>query len=166
MFMFMYMFYFLLKCSDTQCNSSSLPLSRHASSYQEYDYLTSMSSLLVLVCVCVCVTGLTAVVCVKVPEPEFEGQTKTRLGNPEVRTFVTVLLITLFSVRLHSFLFNLFPFLISHISSCHPQYSFAIFMFIYFYQVRQIVDSVVSDSLITLFEWNPQVRRCSEEVVF
>ena len=43
---------------------------------------------------------------VKVPEPEFEGQTKTRLGNPEV---------------------------------------------------RQIVDSVVSDSLITLFEWNPQV---------
>eukprot|EP00596_Hydrurales_sp_CCMP1899_P008502 CAMPEP_0119044612 /NCGR_PEP_ID=MMETSP1177-20130426/32989_1 /TAXON_ID=2985 /ORGANISM="Ochromonas sp, Strain CCMP1899" /LENGTH=676 /DNA_ID=CAMNT_0007015007 /DNA_START=402 /DNA_END=2432 /DNA_ORIENTATION=- len=50
--------------------------------------------------------GLTAVVNVKVPEPEFEGQTKTRLGNPEV---------------------------------------------------RQIVDSVVSDSLITLFEWSPQV---------
>jgi DNA gyrase subunit B len=50
--------------------------------------------------------GLTAVVSVKVPEPEFEGQTKTRLGNPEV---------------------------------------------------RQIVDSVVSDALITLFEWSPQV---------
>ena len=32
--------------------------------------------------------GLTAVVNVKVPEPEFEGQTKTRLGNPEVRTYV------------------------------------------------------------------------------
>lgn len=32
--------------------------------------------------------GLTAVVSVKVPEPEFEGQTKTRLGNPEVRTIV------------------------------------------------------------------------------
>jgi DNA gyrase/topoisomerase IV subunit B len=32
--------------------------------------------------------GLTAVVSVKVPEPEFEGQTKTRLGNPEVRQIV------------------------------------------------------------------------------
>lgn len=32
--------------------------------------------------------GLTAVVSVKVPEPEFEGQTKTRLGNPEVRAIV------------------------------------------------------------------------------
>ena len=43
---------------------------------------------------------------VKIPEPEFEGQTKTRLGNPEVRT---------------------------------------------------IVDSIVSDSMSTLFEWNPNV---------
>jgi len=34
--------------------------------------------------------GLTAVVSVKVPEPEFEGQTKTRLGNPEVRQIVDV----------------------------------------------------------------------------
>eukprot|EP01041_Mallomonas_annulata_P003474 gene3474-6916_t len=32
--------------------------------------------------------GLTAVISVKVPDPEFEGQTKTRLGNPEVRTIV------------------------------------------------------------------------------
>lgn len=32
--------------------------------------------------------GLTAVVSVKIPEPEFEGQTKTRLGNPEVRQVV------------------------------------------------------------------------------
>ncbi len=32
--------------------------------------------------------GLTAVISVKVPEPEFEGQTKTRLGNPEVRQIV------------------------------------------------------------------------------
>jgi hypothetical protein len=32
--------------------------------------------------------GLTAVVSVKVPEPEFEGQTKGRLGNPEIRQLV------------------------------------------------------------------------------
>ncbi|GCE64721.1 DNA topoisomerase (ATP-hydrolyzing) subunit B [cyanobiont of Ornithocercus magnificus] len=32
--------------------------------------------------------GLTAILSVKVPEPEFEGQTKTRLGNTEVRGIV------------------------------------------------------------------------------
>ncbi|KAM0993576.1 hypothetical protein EV2_009519 [Malus domestica] len=32
--------------------------------------------------------GLTCVISVKVPNPEFEGQTKTRLGNPEVRRVV------------------------------------------------------------------------------
>ncbi len=32
--------------------------------------------------------GLTAVLSVKVPNPEFEGQTKTKLGNPEVRGIV------------------------------------------------------------------------------
>ncbi|KXZ47038.1 hypothetical protein GPECTOR_38g275 [Gonium pectorale] len=32
--------------------------------------------------------GLGAVVAVKVPAPEFEGQTKTRLGNPEVKKIV------------------------------------------------------------------------------
>ena len=32
--------------------------------------------------------GLTAVISVKVPNPEFEGQTKTKLGNPEVRGIV------------------------------------------------------------------------------
>mmetsp|Transcript_46088 Transcript_46088/g.104452 ORF Transcript_46088/g.104452 Transcript_46088/m.104452 type:complete len:379 (+) Transcript_46088:261-1397(+) len=32
--------------------------------------------------------GLTAIINVKVPEPEFEGQTKNRLGNPEVRSIV------------------------------------------------------------------------------
>lgn len=32
--------------------------------------------------------GMTCVISVKVPSPEFEGQTKTRLGNPEVRRIV------------------------------------------------------------------------------
>lgn len=32
--------------------------------------------------------GLGAIISVKVPDPEFEGQTKTRLGNPEVRKIV------------------------------------------------------------------------------
>ncbi|MDP7637168.1 MAG: DNA topoisomerase (ATP-hydrolyzing) subunit B [Phycisphaerae bacterium] len=33
--------------------------------------------------------GLTAIISVKVSEPQFEGQTKTKLGNSEVETFVT-----------------------------------------------------------------------------
>jgi DNA gyrase subunit B len=32
--------------------------------------------------------GLTAVISVKIAEPQFEGQTKTKLGNSEVKTFV------------------------------------------------------------------------------
>ena len=47
--------------------------------------------------------GLTAVVSVNVPEPEFEGQTKGRLGNPEVRPAVDAVLskelLTLFDWR-------------------------------------------------------------------
>lgn len=32
--------------------------------------------------------GLTAIISVKIPEPQFEGQTKTKLGNSEVRSIV------------------------------------------------------------------------------
>lgn len=32
--------------------------------------------------------GLTAIISVKVPEPQFEGQTKTKLGNSEIRSIV------------------------------------------------------------------------------
>ena len=32
--------------------------------------------------------GLTAIISVKLPEPQFEGQTKTKLGNTEMRSFV------------------------------------------------------------------------------
>lgn len=35
-----------------------------------------------------CREGLTAVILVKLPEPQFEGQTKNKLGNPEVRGYV------------------------------------------------------------------------------
>jgi DNA gyrase subunit B len=33
--------------------------------------------------------GLTAIVCCKVPDPQFEGQTKTKLGNTEVKRIVS-----------------------------------------------------------------------------
>ncbi len=36
-----------------------------------------------------CREGLVAVISVKLEDPQFEGQTKTKLGNSEIRTFVT-----------------------------------------------------------------------------
>ncbi|MFA5946201.1 MAG: DNA topoisomerase (ATP-hydrolyzing) subunit B [Patescibacteria group bacterium] len=44
--------------------------------------------------------GLTAVISVKLPEPQFEGQTKSKLGNPEVKTAVE----TVFAEALQIFL--------------------------------------------------------------
>lgn len=44
--------------------------------------------------------GMTAVISVKIPEPQFEGQTKTKLGNGEVRGLVE----SLFAEKLFSFL--------------------------------------------------------------
>ena len=44
--------------------------------------------------------GLVAVLSVSVPEPQFEGQTKTKLGNPEVKSIVSELV---FSEIMHYF---------------------------------------------------------------
>jgi len=44
--------------------------------------------------------GLTAIISVKVPEPQFEGQTKTRLGNSEVKGIVD----SITSQELHTYL--------------------------------------------------------------
>ena len=41
--------------------------------------------------------GLTAVVLVKLPDPQFEGQTKNKLGNPEVRGYVDKVMSEYFS---------------------------------------------------------------------
>ena len=44
--------------------------------------------------------GLTAVISVKLTDPQFEGQTKTRLGNPEVRTQVEGVVAEAFQIYL------------------------------------------------------------------
>lgn len=44
--------------------------------------------------------GLTAVILVKLPDPQFEGQTKNKLGNPEVRGYVEQVLSEYFSYYL------------------------------------------------------------------
>ena len=46
--------------------------------------------------------GLTAIISIKHPEPQFEGQTKTKLGNSEVRTVTDSIL----SERLEAFLYE------------------------------------------------------------
>jgi DNA gyrase subunit B len=47
-----------------------------------------------------CREGLTAVILVKLPEPQFEGQTKNKLGNPEVRGQVEQVMSEYFSYYL------------------------------------------------------------------
>ncbi len=44
--------------------------------------------------------GLTAVILVKIPDPQFEGQTKNKLGNPEVRGYVESVLAEYFAYYL------------------------------------------------------------------
>lgn len=44
--------------------------------------------------------GLTAVILVKLPDPQFEGQTKNKLGNPEVRRYVDQVMSEYFSYYL------------------------------------------------------------------
>lgn len=44
--------------------------------------------------------GLTAVILVKIPDPQFEGQTKNKLGNPEIRGYVDKVLSEHFSYYL------------------------------------------------------------------
>lgn len=44
--------------------------------------------------------GLTAVILVKLPDPQFEGQTKNKLGNPEVRGYVEQVLSEYFAYYL------------------------------------------------------------------
>lgn len=44
--------------------------------------------------------GLTAIISIKIPEPQFEGQTKTKLGNSEVRGIVE----SLFAEKLQEFM--------------------------------------------------------------
>jgi DNA gyrase subunit B len=47
-----------------------------------------------------CREGLTAVVLVKLADPQFEGQTKSKLGNPEVRAYVEQVMTEYFSYYL------------------------------------------------------------------
>jgi len=47
-----------------------------------------------------CREGLTTVILVKIPDPQFEGQTKNKLGNPEVRGYVDKVMSEYFSYYL------------------------------------------------------------------
>jgi DNA gyrase subunit B len=47
-----------------------------------------------------CREGMTAVILVKLPDPQFEGQTKNKLGNPEIRGYVETVMTEYFNYYL------------------------------------------------------------------
>ena len=47
-----------------------------------------------------CREGITAIILVKMPDPQFEGQTKNKLGNPEIRGYVDTVFAEWFSYYL------------------------------------------------------------------
>jgi len=79
-----------LKSSITRCINSA---ARRASKLKDSTKLKSLPG--------DCIReGLTGIISIKIPSPEFEGQTKSRLGNPDVRNIVDNVIATSFTTLL------------------------------------------------------------------